>query len=392
MYMEEYKKFKTEDFINDERFVSWVLKPDLDGDIFFANLQEEYPDLKSEIISAAYLVKAMQPVEPEISGEKLSQIWENANVEQPAKTRFLFGSILKYAAVFIFFLVAGGVFYLMNRSNQILTQVADIESDERGQIILSDGSIKYFDTDETVIKQLETGDLTINDDTLARDEQKYANQISTLNHIIIPYGMQSEVMLQDGSHIYLNSGSKLSYPAKFTKNEREIYLSGEAFIDVKKDKSRPFYVYTDDVKIRVLGTSFNVSSYSNDKTTQIVLLEGSVRIRKNNFLSKGLDIKPGERCVFTKVSSSFTTDKVDVRLYSSWIHGYLIFNKAPLEEVTKKLERFYNRKIMVSKELHNITFSGKLDLNEEIENSLEYISFASSLKIEKDKDCLILKK
>jgi len=390
--MENYKDYKIEDFIHDERFVNWVLKPDQDGDIFFINLQQKYPNLRSEIVNAAYLVKAVQPVEPEISSDKLSQIWENANKKQSAGTRRVFISLLKYAAVFIFLLGAGGLYYFINNSDQIMPKVVDVKSDERGQIILSDGSIRYFDTEETVIKQLKTGDLTINDDTLARDEEKYANQNSTLNHIIIPYGMQSEVMLQDGSHIYLNSGSKLSYPAKFIKNEREVYLSGEAFINVKEDKQRPFYVYTDDVKIRVLGTSFNVSSYSNDKTTQIVLLEGKVRIRKNNFLSKGLDIKPGERCVYTKVNSAFTTDKVDVRLYSSWIHGYLIFNKAPLEEVTKKLERFYNQKIMVSKELHNITFSGKLDLNEEIENALEYISFASSLKIDKEKECLILKK
>lgn len=388
--MDKYRDYCIEDFIHDEQFIHWVLKPDEKGDKLFARFQEKYPEKKREIKEAAYLIKALQPIESNISNDDLSRLWLKINQKQSVNERKLFSSILKYAAIFIFFCMVGGLFYLFNSSEEFQPEMAGVKIEKRGQIILSDGSVKYFNTEKTTIHHLSSG-LTINDDTIKCGEERYSSSNPVLNHIILPYGMRSEVILSDGTHVFLNSGSKFSYPTKFNHNDRKVYLSGEAFLDVKEDKNKPFYVYTNDVKIKVLGTSFNVSSYSNDQTVQVVLLKGEVSVKKNNFLSKSLDIEPGERAVFNKNDDTLSKDQVDVHLYSSWIYGYLIFEKAPITEVAKKLERYYKRKIEVDKELQNITFSGKLDLNNEIDETIEYISFASSISVLKEKESLTLK-
>ena len=96
----------------------------------------------------------------------------------------------------------------------------------------------------------------------------------------MPYGQQSSLQLPDGTHVYVNAGSQLSFPAVFSGEKREVYLTGEAFFDVHKDKEHPFIVNTPDIEIMVTGTEFNVSSYSDDNFTQTVLVEGAVSVRK----------------------------------------------------------------------------------------------------------------
>ncbi len=390
--MRNYKNYTTEDFINDKHFVNWVLNPDEKGDSLFSELQKQYPEKKDEMMEAAFLIKSMQPIEPEISSERLSRIWLEINQNRKSKSRNLFISVLKYAAVFIFFIIVGGgvYYYLIDDSVKLQPSITGIESNQKGQIILSDGTVKYFDTERTRIKQLPEG-ITINDDTLKCKEEMYNHSKSALNHIILPYGMRSDVFLSDGTHVFLNSGSKFSYPDKFEGHTRKVYLSGEAFLEVNKDNKRPFYVYTNDVRVKVMGTSFNVSSYTNDQTVQVVLVEGKVNIKKNNLLSQSMDILPGERAVFNKKTEVLTKGKVDIKLYTSWIHGYLVFEKAPITDVAKKLERYYKRKITVSKDIRKITFSGKLDLSKEVDDVLEYISFASAIDVHKENECVILK-
>ncbi len=388
--MNQYRNYEIEDFLNDEKFVKWVLNPDEKGDNFFSLFQEKYPERKHEFLEAAYLIKAVQPIESEISADRLSQIWSDIERGRTSKKRKWIFRALKYAAVFIFFIVAGGIYYLWNDSLKFQSTISGLGAEQKGQIILSDGTVKYFDTEKTIIKHLSTG-IAVNDDTLKEKGEIYDNSPSALNHIILPYGMRSEVVLVDGTHVYLNSGTKFSYPTKFDRNTRNVYLSGEAYLEVKKNEKKPFYVYTNNLRIKVTGTSFNVSSYADDQTAQVVLVEGKVNVKKNDLLSKSMDISPGERAVFNKDDDTLQKEKTDVDLYTSWIYGYLIFEKSPLAKVAKKLERYYKKKIVVAANLQPITFSGKLDLNKGVDDVLKYISFASSIKIENKNECIILK-
>ncbi len=214
---------------------------------------------------------------------------------------------------------------------------------------------------------------------------------AAMNQIIIPYGKRSESTLADGTHIWLNSGSQLSYPSRFKTHSREVYLTGEAFFDVTEDVSKPFYVMTRDFKIKVLGTKFNVSSYSEDRTIQTVLLKGKVSAGKNKLFAETIDLYPGERIVYDKAGDRLAKEKVDVQLYTSWINGYLIFDNESTTEVFKKLERYYNQRIIASEKLGGNTFSGKLDLKDNIKDVLENISFASSVKVTEENGSFIIK-
>jgi ferric-dicitrate binding protein FerR (iron transport regulator) len=160
---------------------------------------------------------------------------------------------------------------------------------------------------------------------------------------------------------------------------------------VNSNKEKPFIVVTRDIRIRVTGTSFNVSSYSADDYTQTVLVKGEVKIIQNTVLAKSMEMKPGERVIFRKSGESFSKDRVDVAMYSSWINGFLIFDNELTTEIFKKLERIYNQRIIADPGLSTITFSGKLDLQEDIKDVLDNIAFASGLNITRNGEYFIIK-
>ncbi len=173
-------------------------------------------------------------------------------------------------------------------------------------------------------------------------------------------GMVMQLVLDDGTKVWLNSGSELELPTHFTGKSREVKLKGEAFFEVTKDKNHPFRVITaNNLNIEVLGTSFNVSSYDDDDQTEVVLVEGQVA------LSSGVDrrnkdfgsIYPGQLAVYDKQKQSVAKNQVDVEKYLGWRTGYLAFHDNSMEEVIKRLSRWFNVEIILdSDELKGYKF------------------------------------
>lgn len=389
MEKEKYIKYvKTEDFILDKEFSLWILYPDKELNQFWNSFIEEYPEKGTLIRDAAFIIKSLQPLEQEVPERRLNLILQKVKISDKTIKLNRFRG-LKYAAGIALFLTIGSLIWLsVHVKNQFPIETANTLG-IKGKIILANGSIREFDTEQTTIQQTSSGNLAINNDTT---EIKSNNTPSERIQIIIPYGKRSEILLADGTHIWLNSGSQLSYPAEFKTDSREVYLSGEAFFDVKPNPNKPFYVITRDIRIKVLGTSFNVSSYNEDNTTQTVLLKGKVSAGKNQLFAKTLELIPGERLIYDKNSDNLTKDQVDVKLYASWVSGYLIFDNEPITEVYKKLERYYNKNILVEAGLDEISFSGKLDLKDKIEDVLENISFASFVNVSESNGSFIIKK
>jgi transmembrane sensor len=303
-------------------------------------------------------------------------------VNKPSSVRRTSFTVLKVAAVMLF-LVSVGVmlFYLAGERPQFPDGLATGDVIERGKVILPDGTVREFDTEQTAINQTVTGRLTINNDTIETSQGDKATAKAAMNQVHIPYGKRSLLTLADGTRIWMNSGSQLSYPATFEGQTREVYLSGEAFFEVAHDPQKPFFVITQDLKIKVLGTRFNVTSYSSDKTTQAVLVEGKVSAGKNRMFAKTMELTPGERIVYDKTQQSLSRDKVDINLYTSWINGYLIFDREPVREIFTRLERYYNQSIIMDNSLIHTTFSGKLDLTDSIGKVFENISFSTSFTV-----------
>jgi hypothetical protein len=381
----KYLKYTTEDFVLDKAFSVWVLTPDKENSLFWEGFIKDHPEKNDHLRVAVLIIKSLQPSEPEVPESQLNKILQNIKTQHKTKTliRYNWG---KYAAGIALVITLGGLIWISVQTKNRFPLEAHNESIVKGKVILTSGESREFDTEQTSIKQSSTGELTINNDTVTLHSGK---TIQTMNQIIIPYGKRSDITLADGTHIWLNSGSQLSYPAKFKADSREVYLSGEAFFEVKSNPNKPFFVITRDIKIKVTGTSFNVSCYDEDNTTQTVLVKGCIIAGKNKLFAKSLDLFPGERLTFYKSNETLIRDKVDVKLYDSWVNGYLIFENIAVTDIYRKLERYYNQPVVTVKGDEKITFSGKLDLKSNIKAVLENISFATSALPEKNESSTI---
>ena len=391
MDTERFLNFETEDFILDDDFLRWVLHPDKERELFWAEFLQKYPCKKAQVEEAAFILRGLQPVEPKISLERINAIKSEIKHRSTSYRRISLAA-LKAAAILIFLITIGGlVCYFLGEKQTIPFETASEEFLEKGKLILADGTVREFETEKTNILQTNKGAIAVNNDTIATDINTLKTYKSAMNQVIIPYGKRSEITLADGTHIWLNSGSQFSYPVVFEGDSREVYLSGEAFFDIKADPSKPFYVISKDIKIRVSGTRFNVSSYENDHITHTVLLSGKISVAKNKKFAREIEVLPGERLSYVKADESIGKEKVDVEQYASWINGYLILKSEPLNEIFRKLERYYNKRIIIEKGLNNVTFSGKLDLSENIEKVLENISFSSSFSVHAENDYYTIK-
>jgi len=190
------------------------------------------------------------------------------------------------------------------------------------------------------------------------------NAVPSLNHeitqqnISVPYGGKTNITLPDGSVVWINSASSLSYPSEFG-GKRLVSLSGEAYFDVTKSK-KPFVILTDFGEVEVKGTSFNVQAYENE-TLQATLVSGSVLVREP-VNKKEVLLSPGQQARI--VDGKLVVNSVDTELFTSWKEGRLIFRKEYLPEVIKRLERWYNVKIQMDddKRLNKIWFTGTIEL------------------------------
>ena len=216
------------------------------------------------------------------------------------------------------------------------------------------------------------------------DKNKIAGQVQTIK---TPYGAKTSIGLPDGSLVWLNSGSVLSYPSKFEEN-RPVTLIGEAFFDIEKS-SKPFIVSTNYGDVEVKGTSFNVKAYSDDNSFETTLVEGIVALR-NKSAENEVTLRPGQQAVLT--ANGFDVEKVQTDLFTSWKEGKLIFREEYLPVVARKLERWYNVKIELSedKRLTEISYTGTIEM-ESFSEVLQLLKVTASIDYTYDEKSRIIK-
>lgn len=191
-----------------------------------------------------------------------------------------------------------------------------------------------------------------------------------LCELCVPYGEKKQLDLSDGSKIWLNAGTKLRYPRKFSGENRSIEIDGEAYFEVTKDKSHPFVITTPNFEVKVLGTTFNLSTYREDENNSLSLLTGSVQLATNDHKQK-IMLVPGEKAVLNKSSKSIQIVPIDSNNSASWRNDTLEFKNISLIEISKVLERRFNVKIQIKKdELRQIKFSGRFVAAEGIDELL----------------------
>lgn len=197
--------------------------------------------------------------------------------------------------------------------------------------------------------------------------------------VIAGYGEKAEVVLPDGSRVWINSGSKITYNDEFNRKQRPVYLEGEAYFEVTKDKERPFIVKTESMFVEALGTSFNIRSYSEDQQAFAVLIEGKIKVSASG---QEQILSENQRAIFNKSTRTLTTDMVRSGDFVQWKSGNLYFDNQSFEDIARTLSRIFNVDIQfASDKLRSIRFSGTLGMSS-IRNTLDILSLTSPMRYE----------
>jgi len=211
-------------------------------------------------------------------------------------------------------------------------------------------------------------------------EKKDRTQFSSVyNTVETPLGMRSSLTLPDGTRVWLNAGSSISYPVLFANDFRAVSLSGEAYFEVKKDKSWPFVVNTKDMNIVVSGTTFNCNAYPENDQVQTVLVEGEVTIA-NQSATEVATLKPGELAIFDNNNQRVTTTKTDLQKYIAWKSGKLMFRDDKMNKVVEKLERWYNVEFEIEDpEIANYVYTATF-IDESLDQVLKMLTLSAPIR------------
>ncbi len=313
-----------------------------------------------------------------------SELFESKTVWFVPKT------MLRYAAILVPFVILAGIswFYLKDFRSPPLSSLDSkhIPGSQKATLVLSDGLIHELDEDNLQV-DIKEGEARIvnqqNSLIYSTEEEIGEDQPLVHNELITPRGGGYTLQLADGTIVTLNAGSSLRYPVSFTDSIRQVFLVGEAYFDVHHD-GKPFIVSCDDIDVRVLGTSFNISNYPDDPDVKTTLVEGKVKITSSENLqlaSEGKMLLPSDQAIFNKDNESIEIIQVNTSQFTSWIQGKFEFKNSDLDQVMKKLARWYDFEYRfetnAAKDYH---FTARLNNDQSISSILEMLEMTTDVK------------
>jgi len=300
-------------------------------------------------VELQYLITgAVEKEKAERLKKDLIENFEQLKIKNRRKRTF---QIVRYAAIFIGVVTLCISYYFQNNKiveptqQEITITLGDGTSKE---ILKTDTSGLVSSTSTYVAKQ-EGTKITYNKIAVKNNAELKPLVYNTLK---VPYGKKFQVVLSDGTEVYVNSGSSITYPVAFyNEGPRKVVLKGEAYFIVKSDSLRPFSVGIGSIETRVLGTEFNISNYEDNEHATVVLVEGSLSVNKSkNLDAESIVLTPNQMVSYSFLDKNLTVQNVDVSSYIAWKDGILLFRNEDFYRITKKLERHYNMEI----EIHDV--------------------------------------
>jgi len=381
-------------YIDNKNFIQWVFNPNEELEFWWNQFGLEHPEEKRNIELARNILLKFRTKDKELTEKEKIRLFSGIlnKIEQNQRTQkstIVILGLLKYVAVaLVFFSIGALLFYQKDQISPAFFAYSfnDQTSTDQAKLIRPNGETIVLKGNRAVLKYQKTGELLVNNDTL-KPPSKQTEQV--LNQLIVPYGKTSEVMLPDGTRVILNAGSRLVYPEKFGGKQREVFLYGEAFFDVRHDDKQPFVVQVNDLQVNDLGTQFNVSAYPSDSSVETFLAEGKVSIKQHNsgFFDQDTELLPGQMASYNRQTKKTVVEAVAVDDYMLWTKGVMKFESMELGRITKKLERFYNIRFQfVDPQLEMLRISGKLELNENKTEVVERIARTASVNITKNEN------
>ncbi len=287
------------------------------------------------------------------------------------KRKKYFIKTLKYAAIFVA-VFSISHFYTLNQIN----------STEISEVIIPDDDEVFIENEKGEIFLIEKTDSI----EISKNSYKESNRIVYEENILetekvefhtitVPYGKRFNLKLSDGTDVYLNSGTLMKYPVSFLPNQtRSVYIEGEAFFNVKKATNSIFEVRSNQIIASVYGTKFNFKNFSEDFSSDIVLVEGSLGISNENSNDINM-LSPGYKASIDKEVFNISKSKVNSKIYTSWVDGDVIFRNETFDQIIQKLQRLYNITIINNSKISNQLFNASINVEEEkIEEVLGYFN------------------
>lgn len=316
----------------------------------------------------------------------------NIDARIQAQERPLIKLYAKYLSAAAAILIISGLYFYNSRpqsqhhfTKQSIKMTADISPGSNKAILTLSNGAKIFLNDiknGKIASQHDTGINKEKDGKLVYSNSGLESVKLAYNTIETPKGGQYQLVLSDGTKVWLNAASSLHYPLLFKGKERKVELIGEAYFEVAKNKKSPFMVFTKGQVVEVLGTHFNINAYSDEPLTKTTLLEGKISI---NNLTTNINkiVNPGEQALMN-VNSDYPViniRNVDVDEAIAWKNGYFMFDAEPLESVLKKISRWYDVDIQYKNGNSNqdLTFSGTLSRYSNVSKVLKKLELTGSV-------------
>lgn len=326
--------------------------------------------------------------------------WEKINDEimkmQPGKKISIL-LILKYAAIIVIPLLIASYFLLQKKSHEGNPPISfsalekQVQNFEQSSLITSNGEIISLGASKDSIFEIDATQIIKGEAKITYSNEKSKNdQEIKYNTLVTPKSKVFSIILADGTKVWLNASSAIKYPTQFTNAVRNVYLTGEAFFEVAKDISKPFIVYTKNMSVEALGTSFNVMAYPEDDVAEATLVKGGVAVET---VKKRLILEPGNQARFVKITENLQKRPINVELFTSWKDGKYIFEYENLETVMTKIARWYGVDVTyLNNDVKKIHFSGTLFKYNDINQTLHIIELTTHVKIDLEKNSLQVNK
>ena len=323
------------------------------------------------------------------NSEEIKQsIQENLNysIQEHSKNRIFKIRVWQSAAAAILILLTAGIYYYQNSPEPVIvkTETPRFKNDvapgnNKAILTLDDGSKIDLDDAKTGILASESN---IDIKKTGDGQLEYtagAQNVKTVKYNILstPMGGEYQLVLPDGSKVWLNSGSTLRFPTAFIGSERIVELKGEAYFDIAKNPKMPFLVRTNNaMDIKVLGTQFNVMAYDDEKNINTTLVEGSVEVLKG---SEKTNLKPGQEAILNRGSGNIKVAQADLEQAIAWKNGYFIFYNENIESIMRKVSRWYNVDIVYQGNLNNKDFVGTISRNKNVSELLKMLELTGAI-------------
>lgn len=341
---------------------------------------------RTDMLSVARRIVAyVKGKERHVDGEEVDMLWEDVQIRAARERRKMTGRrvhriVIASSAAAAACLVAVLTLTRLDSSSAIEPLEALAEYAGKGEaaydriMLLTPDmeGIEFGNSNADIIFD-EDGTVTVNTIRLNR------NAADGLSRLLVPKGKRARLTLSDGTHIWVNSGSRVIFPGKFAQSHREIYVEGEAYMDVAHNADAPFTVMARDFRIKVLGTSFNVNAYPDGQTSSVVLVNGCVNLSDSG--ENTVQMAPGQ-IVNVRTGKMEDAENVDVEPYVCWVRNMMICEDETLENVFRKLNLAYDREFVLGPGVSGLQVSGKLNLKESLEDVLHTISFSAPVYYE----------